>query len=56
MIDLVYAHQPRGQLKHIVSQRYDDELRIFGSLFDIASDDGDLSLCQPCSSVQSLEI
>ena len=44
MIDLINPHQPLRQLKHVISQADDDELRILGSFFDIGCYDGDLLL------------
>ena len=42
MIHLVHAHQPGRKLKHVVSKRNDDELRILGTLLDVIRDNGDL--------------
>ncbi len=42
MINLIHAHQPRRQLKHVVPQGNDDELGVLGAFFDVGGYDGDL--------------
>ena len=44
MIYLIDSHQARGKLKHVVAERNDDELGVFGALFDVGGYDGDLLL------------
>ena len=39
MIHLVDPHQPFRKLKHVVSQRDHDELRVLGAFFDVAGYD-----------------
>ena len=34
-VSLVDTDQPIGKLKHVIPQRYDDELSILGALFDV---------------------
>lgn len=48
MIDLVHPYETRRELEHVVAKRDDDELRVLGSLFDVASDDGDLTRSLAC--------
>jgi len=36
VIDFVDAHEPGGQLKHVVSEGDDDELGVLGAFLDIA--------------------
>lgn len=36
VVDLVDAHQPLGEFKHVVSQGNDDKLRVLGALLDVA--------------------
>ncbi len=45
MVHLIHTHQSRGKLKHVVAQRDDDELRVFGALFDVGGYDGYLGVC-----------
>lgn len=42
MVDLVHAHQSSCQLKHVVAQRDDDELRVLSPLLDVICYDRDL--------------
>ena len=42
MVNLVHAYEPRGQLKHVVSERNDDELGVLGALLDVIRHDRDL--------------
>jgi len=42
MVDFIHAHEPGGQLEHIVSEGDDDKLSILGALFDITCYDRDL--------------
>lgn len=42
VVHLVHAHEPRRELKHVVAQRDDDELRVLGALLDIVGHDGHL--------------
>ena len=39
---LVNPNQPMTELKHVVPQGYDDELRIFSPIFDVICDNGDV--------------
>ncbi len=42
VVHLVHTHQPGRELKHVVAERDDDELGIFGPFLDVVGHDGDL--------------
>lgn len=42
MIDFVHADKSGCKLEHVVAKGNDDELGVFGALFDVSCDDGDL--------------
>lgn len=42
VVDLVDADEAGRELKHVVAQRDDDELRVLGAFFDVVGHDGDL--------------
>ena len=39
VIDLVYSDQPRRELKHLVTQRDDNKLRVLCALLDVTRND-----------------
>ena len=39
---LVNPNQPMTELKHVIPQGYDDELRVFSPIFDVVCDNGDV--------------
>lgn len=39
VVDFVDADEPLGELKHVVAQADDDELRVLGAFLDVARDD-----------------
>ena len=45
MIDFIDAYEARSEFEHVVTERNDDELRVFGALFDVGGYDGDLKGC-----------
>lgn len=47
MIHLVHAHEPAGELKHVVAEGDDDELCVLGAFFDVGGYDGDLLSVSP---------
>ena len=42
VVDFIHAHEPGSKLKHVVAQRDNDELSVFGALLDITGNDRDL--------------
>lgn len=42
MVDLVHSHKSRRELKHVVSERDDNELGVLGTLLDVVGNDRDL--------------
>ena len=48
VVCLVDTHKLIGQLEHVVPQRDDDELGIFGSLLDVLRDDRDVLVVKRC--------
>lgn len=42
MINLVYADETRGKLEHVIAQRDDNELGVFGALLYVTRNDGNL--------------
>lgn len=39
MVDLVHSHKSRRELKHVVSERDDNELGVLGTLLDVVGND-----------------
>lgn len=46
MINFIDTNKPRGQLKHVIPQRYDYELSVLRSLLDVRCHDRDLKYRQ----------
>ena len=42
MVNLVHTHKSRRQLKHIISERDNDELGVLGAFFNVRGYDRDL--------------
>lgn len=42
MINLIHAYEARSEFEHVVTEGNDDELGVFGALFDVGGYDGDL--------------
>ncbi|KZF21894.1 hypothetical protein L228DRAFT_162366 [Xylona heveae TC161] len=46
VINFIHADEARRELEHVVAERNDDELGVFGAFFDVTCHDGDLLDCQ----------
>ena len=44
MIDFIHADQPSCELKHVVTQRNDNELSVLGPFGNIRGDNGNLKV------------
>ncbi len=53
MINLINPNQPTRQLKHVIPQRNDNELRVLGALLDVGGYDGDLFTTRQHTSISN---